>query len=584
MKNHGFSLIEVIIAVAIFSIIAEGTITGFIPVLISNRQSSEIQTANGLAQEGIEAVRSIRNRDFNLLTAGPKGIGISSGLWNFSGSSDVTGNFTRQINISGTTNPDSFIINSLVTWKFLGNDTKSFSQNTTLTNWQKAIIGTITYDGLLVYGSGATNTPFWNSYTTSTNLLSSKATLPALTGSPRNFVVRTSPQKTEAIVGIGTSAGVLYVYCFDGTTWTQDWSATVGGNATTRRFDIAYENTSGDVVVLYSTNTATTNELNFRTKHGIDSCGSGSWSAATAYNTIQTSALVSWVKMTSNPISGSNLIAAIWADWNKDLSGAIWNRTTFANEMTSVGETSLESVNAGTSFPDVESFDLAYESVSGDLLTIWGTSSGANGTNGVRYRLCTGNSATCTWGVGISPPTFADDATNLDLSANPNTDEMVFVSTGNAGSDLQIGYWSGVGWTNTANVDISTQAPLAGTKLVAANWLISGATTRSVITYNDSGATNIGWYTGNRGVFTTATDVGATFATPQKWYEMSNNPKSKDKLIFSLSDNASDLFIRSLSMNVGGTFTWAAPNGNVAVDTNLGQSIIKPFGFAFWIH
>ena len=584
MKNLGFSLIEVIIAIAIFAIISAGTITGFIPILISNRQSSEIQIANNLAQEGIEAARSIRNRDFNLLTVGAKGIGVSSGLWAFNGSSDVTDKYTRQISITGTTNPDSFIINSLVTWKFLGNETKSFSQTTTLTNWQKVIAGIMNYDGLMIYSSGTTTTPYWRSYTTSSNLLGAETAMPALTGNPRNIVIRTSPQKTEAIVGVGTSAGILYVYCFDGTSWTQDWSATIGGNASTRRFDIAFENTTGDAIVLYSSNTPTTNELNFRKKLGSSDCGSGSWTGAAAFDPVQTSGLVSWVKMSSNPIAGSNLIAALWADWNKDLSGAVWNGTTFQNEMLSVGETKIESINTGTTFPDVESLDLAYESVTGDLVTIWGTSSGTNGTSGVRYRLCTGNSPSCVWGTVTTPPTFADDATNLDLSANPNTDEMVFASIGNAGSDMQIGYWSGVGWTNTANVDISTQAPLAGTKLIATNWLISGSTTRSVIVYNDSGATNTGWYTGNRGVFSAAADVGVvTFATPQKWYELSNNPKSKDKLIFSLSDNASDLFVRSLSMNVGGTFTWAAPNGNVAVEPNLGQATVKPFGFAFWI-
>lgn len=597
INNRGFSLIEIIIAIAIFAIISAGGITGFIPVLNQNRQSNEILQANRIAEEGLEAARSIRNRDFSLLANGTKGIGVSSNLWTFIGTSDVTDKFTRQLTIStasrdaggtmvvsgGTSDPDTFLIKSLVTWMYSTGDTKNFSLDTVLTNWRKPI-GGVNYDGLIIYGSGATTTPYWRSFNNTSNTFSSASALPTLVSSPRNFIIRTSPQKTEAIVGIGTSAGVLYVYCFDGTTWTQDWSVTIGGTSTTRRFDIAYENTTGNAVVLYSTNTATTNELNFRRKLGANSCGSANWGSATAFDPIRTSALVSWVKMTSNPIIGSNLIAAIWADWNKDLSGAIWNGTTFQNEMTSVGETSLEAINTGTSFPDVESFDLAYESVTGDLMTIWGTSSGANGTNGVRYRLCTGNSTTCTWGSITTPPTWIDDATNLDLSANPNTDEMVFASIGNAGADLQIGYWTGVGWTNTANVDITAQAPLAGTKLVATGWLTSGATKRSIVAYNNSATTTINWYTGNLGVFS----VGSTFvpipvfANPQKWYEIAINPKSKDQLMFTVSDNAFDLFAKRLVMTSVPGFTWTNSSGGTAVEINLGQATVKPFSFAYW--
>lgn len=593
--KKGFSIIEIIVALGLFSIFVGIGSVGIIPSLYSNRQSAEYTSANDVANEGLEAVRSLRDQNFANIVSGTFGIGISNSLWKLTGSSDVVSDFTRRIDISkvsrdtggtqvvsgGSTDPDSFKVTSTVDWKYTSNDTKSISVSTILTNWRKTMGSTS--DGLILFSNGTVG-PKWRSFNNTTNTFGVGASIPVVSGSPRNFILRTSPQKNEAIAGIANSTGILYVYCFDGTTWTQDWSATVGGTATTRRFDIAYENTTGDAVVLYSTNTTTTNELNFRTKLGTSGCGGTNWSAATAFDPVRTSGLISWVKMNNNPITGSNLIAAVWADWNKDLSGAIWNGTTFANEMTSVGETSLEAINIGTSFPDVESFDLAYESVAGDLMTIWGISTGSNGVGGVRYRLCTGNSATCTWGAVTTPPTWADDATNLDLSANPNSDEMVFASIGNAGSDLQMGYWSGVGWTNTANVDITSQAPLAGTKLVATGWLTSGATTRSIVTYNKSATTTVNWYTGNRGVFS----VGATFipsplfANPQKWYEIATNSKSKDQLMFTLSDNASDLHAKRLVMTSVPGFTWTNSSGGSAVELNLSQSTVKPFGFAWW--
>lgn len=596
--GSGFSLIEVVISVALFAIIAGGGITGMIGPLSSGRSSGEVTRATQLAQEGLEAVRSIRDRDFANIVSGTKGIGISSSLWSFTGTSDVSDKFTRIINIKnasrdaggtlvasgGTTDPDTFVVETDVNWSYSTGDTRTVSMSTLLSNWRK-VIASGGFDGLLVYSRGTSTAPFVRTYTTASNSFGVASTLPLVVGSPRNFVIKTSPTKNEAIAGMLSTNGSLYVYCYDGTTWTQDWSVVIGvGTTRTRPFDIAYENTSGKAVVLYSTNVATTNELNFRTKAGTNACGSGQWSGATAFNPIRTAAQVSWVKMASNPVSGSNLIATTWVDWQKDLSGAIWNGSTFANEMTSVGETKIEAINTGVSFPDVDAFDLAYESLSGDLMTIWGTASGTNAINGVRYRLCPGNSATCTWGAITTPPTWADDATNLDLSANPNSDEMVFASIGNAGSDLQTGYWSGSAWTNTANRDTSAQAPLAGTKLVATGWLTSGATKRNIIIYNDSGATNIGMYHCN-GNTCTALDVGVTpvFASPQKWYEIAVNPKSKDQLMFTLSDNGNDLFAKRLTMSAVPAFTWTASDGSTQVEPNLGSNIVKPFGFAWGI-
>lgn len=597
IKQSAFSLVEVIVALAVFSVIAGAGLNSFVPVIQQNRQALEIVKANRLAEEGLEAARSIKNRNFYLLASGTKGIGISTGgVWALMGTTDTTDKYTRRVSVAkamrdvggsivssgGVTDPDTYVVKSWVTWNYSIGQTKMFVLDTILTNWKKKVEG-FDDDALLIYGNG-TVSPSRRFYISPSNGLSTRAFMPLLVGVSGNYVIRTSPTKKEAIVGVSTDTGNLYIYCYNGVTWTQDWSVGVGGSATTRRFDIAYETNSGDAVVLYSTNTATTNELAFRTKAGSNACGSANWAAATNFNPQRTSGLISWVKLYSNPIASSNLIGALWVDWDKDLSGAIWNGTAFANEMTTVGETKIEAINTGASFPDVEAFDLAYESVTGDLMTIWGTSSGTDGINGVRYRLCSGNLATCTWGSVTIPPTWADDATNLDLSADPNSDYMVFASIGNAGADLQIGFWGGVGWTNTANVDITSQAPLAGTKLVATGWLNNGATKRSIVAYNDAGATGISYYTGNLGVFTSqpAFIVTPRFANPQKWYEIATNPLSKDQLMLVVSDNGNDLFTKRLVMSAVAAFTWTNSGGGTAVELNLGNSLVKPFGFAWW--
>src|SRR3990172_4718497 len=433
-------------------------------------------------------------------------------------------------------------------------------------------------DGLIVY-EDTTTTPQWRDYTNSSNVFGAEAnTVAGAIG--RNFVIRTSPTKKEAIAAYTNRTGTLYVMCYDGTAWTNEWNVAVGGTATARRFDVVYETATGDAMVLYSTNTGTNNELAYRTKPGATGCATANWAAATNLSAAGTDGIVWWVKLAWDRRSGSNLIAAIWADAASDLSARVWSGAAWGNEPGAALETALE---VQTNPQDVDDFDVEYESLSGDVMVVWANSAGANGTNGVRYAACTGGTSSCAWSGVITPPTWSDDATNLDISANPDTDEIVFASIGNSGGDLQVGYWSGSAWTNTANDDTLSQAPFAGTQFVATGWLISGATARSVIVYYDSGATNIGWIVGDGGGFTTQADwvITPNFGA-QRWYNIVTDPINKDRLMFMTSDSNNDFFAKRLVMDATPAFTWSDADGGVAIEASLAQATVSPYSFDYW--
>jgi len=443
------------------------------------------------------------------------------------------------------------------------------------------ITNTYNTNGILIYGDGTTIPKYRNYNKVSDTFTSEASALTASTG--QTFVVRTSPAKKEAIAGFITSTGVLNIMCYDGASWSQEWTATVGGTGTTRKFDIAYETNSGDVMVAYSRNTTSTNDVNYRTKLGSAGCGSINWSAALSIPTssVITTGNTQWIKIKGDPRVGSNIISLAWADINSDLGVAVWSGSAWSTTNLKTLETALEIVSVAQ---DVDSFDISFESVSGNLMAVWG-SGGTASTNGAWYNRCVGGTSACTWTAARTAiPTMANDATNLDISSNPNTNEIVFGSIGNAGSDLQAAYWSGSAWTGQNDIDISTQVPVAGTKLVSTGWLISGATTRSVVVYNDSGSTNIGYYTGVNGVFTVATDFVVTpvFASPQKTYQVEMDPLNKNQLMFCLSDNASDLFCKRLVMSATPVFTWTNSDGGVAIELTLSQIINSPFSYAFW--
>ncbi|HOW90096.1 MAG TPA: fibronectin type III domain-containing protein, partial [Elusimicrobiales bacterium] len=235
-------------------------------------------------------------------------------------------------------------------------------------------------DGVLLYGQAGNSSPrFRNYYKTGNNFGSAEETVSGVPGSL--FVIKTSPLDSvqEAVAGY-VRDGVLHVLWTDGANWSEEWNHTVGGNELTRRFDIAYETATGDVMVLYSNNAASNNELGYRTKSGSSACGSGNWSAENTLSAARTDGIVQWVKMASDRRAEYGDIAAIWADANSDLSAMVWNGSAWENEPSAALDTSLEVI---TSPQDVEDFDVEYESISGDIMAVWANSAGGAGTNGV---------------------------------------------------------------------------------------------------------------------------------------------------------------------------------------------------------
>jgi type II secretory pathway pseudopilin PulG len=96
--GEGLSLIEVIIAVALFSLVAAALFNLLAGSYIGLKSFSSSQGALFYAQEGAEAARSIRNQGWNNLTAGSYGLTLTGNRWQFSGSQELLDNFyTRQI-------------------------------------------------------------------------------------------------------------------------------------------------------------------------------------------------------------------------------------------------------------------------------------------------------------------------------------------------------------------------------------------------------------------------------------------------------------------------------------------------------
>jgi hypothetical protein len=393
---------------------------------------------------------------------------------------------------------------------------------------------------------------------------------------------KSSPTRTETIAGYEDAAGNLQVMCYNGATWTNEWTIAVGGTGTTRRFDIAYETTTGDVTVAYSRNTAAVNALAYRTKAGTTGCGAANWAAATNFptTTSTTTGTVQWVKASYDRRSSSALDAFVWSDSNSDLGAAVWSGSAFTNFK--LLETTLEVISTAQ---DIDDFDVRFESLSGDLMVVWASSVGTVSVQGTFYSTCTGGTSTCTWLTPVKVSTAAgDDAASLDLSSDPTSDKLAFASIGKAGganlANLQAAYWSGTAWTMYADLDASAELPVIGSHLVQTGWVTNNGITKWIIDYDDSTGTGISWYAATPGsapVVQTAFTTTPALGDIRERYQADNNPFNNAQLMVLVSDSTKAAVAARLSIDTAGVLTWANSAATAVATINA----IPAEGFSF---
>lgn len=141
-KELGQSLIELLIAMSIF-VIAVSVISFLIlDVYLSDKAGREKTIATFLAQEGMEAARSIRDNNWDDLTNGEHGLAISVNKWVFEGSQEDISNYlgegTRKIIIEEI-DIERKKVTSQVTWKLTEVRPEEVSLVSYLTNWSESI-------------------------------------------------------------------------------------------------------------------------------------------------------------------------------------------------------------------------------------------------------------------------------------------------------------------------------------------------------------------------------------------------------------------------------------------------------------
>ncbi|MDO8466753.1 MAG: prepilin-type N-terminal cleavage/methylation domain-containing protein [bacterium] len=135
-KNSGQSLIEVVVALGIFALSMTAAFQVFFggQKLVVDSQNSEL--AINYAQQGADAVKAIRDRNWPELTSGEHVLVFNGFDWMFasSGLSEAIGDFARTISIYDVTD-NIKIATTTVTWSD-GAVTKTIDLVEELTNWE----------------------------------------------------------------------------------------------------------------------------------------------------------------------------------------------------------------------------------------------------------------------------------------------------------------------------------------------------------------------------------------------------------------------------------------------------------------
>ncbi len=137
------------------------SVTVFVVASLYGEESTALAGARSraaaLAEEGVEAARSIRDGNYFALSDGTYGLILSGGQWTFGGAQDITDNFTRKITI---TSPDSMTkrVVVAVTWPQNLQRLGQITMTSLLTNWRSPTGPPPRRGGMLVYGSGGTTT------------------------------------------------------------------------------------------------------------------------------------------------------------------------------------------------------------------------------------------------------------------------------------------------------------------------------------------------------------------------------------------------------------------------------------------
>jgi len=258
------------------------------------------------------------------------------------------------------------------------------------------------------------------------------------------------PEELLAVQCDTGTRGRVLVRHWDGRRWSEAALAPFlddvpSSELADRRFDLEYEARSGRALFVLS-------ELDGRASYRV--LAQGRWSAPQPVPTTGAEAeRLRWIELVARP--GTDELALVTLDAGGQLHASMWSGSSWGVPVL------LESTTVAR--PGWRPFDVAFESLSGDVLVMWSFD-----LQSEEARFATLERASGQWRTGQHP---SIDAIGLQLVLCPDpASDRIVAALGEAdlGPDVAVTVWDGAAFRDTAELTLA--APL-GSRLLELAWL-----------------------------------------------------------------------------------------------------------------
>lgn len=333
---------------------------------------------------------------------------------------------------------------------------------------------------------------------------------PDLSRDPLWTVVRSCPKRDEITVLTLDSKKDVKVNIRANGAWGT-WSVLCYDTASSSRrmLDVAYEQSSGDGLICYFTNSG--NKVGYRTvTNGVVS--------SEAWLTPPSSDDIRWLSLVSKPESDEILLVCMNKD--QELRTTTWNGAGFGSWTTLDGDCETE---------NDECFAATYESLTGRAMVVWAR----DGSSSPRYAIKTGS----TWSSSASMSSVGDPPRWIRVAADP-TSNSIMMATHNDDDEVWAAVWNGTSWGTPTQMSTDTGSSEGNTVDVA----YEGNGTRGLIAYRKNGTSQVKYRTWSG----TAWGTEATAFSPSNYLdyiELAAKPDSQEIYIAARSEQYLDVLM-----------------------------------------
>jgi|GEM_PF-1381222 len=305
---------------------------------------------------------------------------------------------------------------------------------------------------IVVYGQSGQSSPRYRVWSGSS--WGSEQSMATVGAEPYWVSVRNCPVRDEYCAAILDKDKEVHAFIFNGSSWSQSKLSNSCDDNTTRGFDVAYEQLSGDAMVAYFD--VDQKQIAYYTWSG------STWSGVARFS-LPSGDLCPWLGLYADKISDRIMLVALHKD--HDLSAIQWDGASWGSWTTL--ETDLETDN-------YQCFDFAWESSGGQGVVVYSQRNSAN----PRTRTWNGSS----WSSESSMSSIGADAQWVRLVADPASDEIL-CGTLDSSRDINVFTWSASSWAGPQ--EIETSARLSSRRMFDIAYE-SGETGKALIAYNQN--------------------------------------------------------------------------------------------------